>query len=53
MQDDINYTHFQQDISLSLLDYIESFTNDEERNIIKHFFMPPGIFDGVVNILAQ
>jgi hypothetical protein len=53
LHDELKYTHLQQDLSLSLLDYIESFKEDDERNTLKHFFMPPGIFDGVVNILAQ
>jgi len=53
LHDELKYTNLQQDLSLSILDYIESFEDDNERNTLKHFFMPPGIFDGVVNILAQ
>lgn len=40
-------------MSHTLLDYIESFSQGDERNDIKHFFMPPGIFDGIVSILIQ
>jgi hypothetical protein len=52
LHDEYNYTHLQQDVSLSLLDYIEQFEG-EEKEAIRHFFMPPGIFDGVVNTLVQ
>lgn len=50
--DEMGYTHLQQDLCLSLWDYIESFEG-EAYHAAKHFFMPPGIFDGVVSILSQ
>jgi hypothetical protein len=52
LQDELKYTNIQQDISLSLLDYIETFQG-EEKISLKHFFMPPGVFDGLVNVLVQ
>lgn len=48
----MNYIAVQQDLSIDLYDYIHSFQGDEFFDI-KQFFMPPGIFDGVVSILLQ
>lgn len=52
LHDELKYTNIQQDISLSLLNYIETFEG-EEKISLKHFFMPPGVFDGFVNVLVQ
>jgi hypothetical protein len=52
LSDELQYTGVQQDLSLSLLEYIDSHEG-EAKNNLKHFFMPPGLFDGIVSILAQ
>ena len=48
--DESAYTAIVQDISLSMHDYI---SKGERRNELRKFFLPPGVFDGVVNVLAQ
>ena len=53
MQDEDNYVAVYQDICLSVLDYIESQETLEARKDLKEFFAPPGIFDGLVNLLVQ
>lgn len=52
LTDDLNYTHMQQDFSIDLWDYIHSYEGEAFFEI-KQFFMPPGIFDGVISILLQ
>ena len=37
-------------MSLDLHDYIHK---DDKSQSLKKFFMPPGVFDGVVNVLVQ
>ena len=42
----------QQDFCIDLMEVIENWSTDKEENLrIKRFFMPPGLFDGLVNIL--
>ena len=48
---ELQYTGVQQDLSLALLEYIDSHEG-VSKNELKHFFMPPGIFDGIVSILT-
>jgi len=42
----------QQDFSLELLEYIDSYTGDA-HNSLKKFFVHPGIFDGLVSIMIR
>ncbi len=51
LTDELQYTGVQQDLSLALLEYIDSYEG-AAKNELKHFFMPPGIFDGIVSILT-
>jgi hypothetical protein len=51
LTDELQYTGVQQDLSLALLEYIDSHEG-VAKNELKHFFMPPGIFDGIVSILT-
>jgi hypothetical protein len=46
-----SYVALQQDFSLDLLDYIDSFSGSE-LNSMKKFFIHPGIFDGLVSVLV-
>ena len=52
LQDETSYVHLQQDMSLALLDVMESYTG-EEKLAVRDFFNPPGLFDGLVTVLCQ
>ena len=50
LTDDLSYTALVQDMSLALHDYIFM---HERKNELKKFFMAPGVFDGLANVLAR
>lgn len=53
LQDYEGFTAVQQDFSLDLIHVIENFSDVKETNLrVKRFFTPPGIFDGLVTVLA-
>lgn len=51
LEDEMNYTALMQDVSLSLLEYVNK--ECDRRNELRKFFMPPGVFDGIVNVFVQ
>ena len=53
LQDEEHYVALFQDMSLSLLDYIDQQEPYEAHMAYKEFFSSPGVFDGVVNLLVQ
>jgi len=55
LTDEHSYTALVQDFNLSLQEYIEcKKSGDSERRLaLRKFFMPPGVFDGLVNVLVQ
>ena len=55
MHDEHAYTALVQDFSLTLNDYIEQrASGDKERRLVlRKFFMPAGVFDGLINVLVQ
>lgn len=52
LTDEMMYIGLQQDLAHEMLAYIESHTGDA-LNETKQFFMPPGIFDGIISIMMQ
>jgi len=50
LSDEHSYTALVQDITLALHDYIHK---SERKNELRKFFLPPGVFDGVINVLTQ
>ena len=50
LTDEMSFTGLTQDMALSLHDHINK---GEKRSELRKFFMPPGVFDGVVNVLVQ
>lgn len=47
--DEHSYTAIVQDITLDLHDHVNA---GERRNELRKFFLPVGVFDGIVNVLA-
>lgn len=47
--DEHSYTAIMQDITLDLHDHINK---GERRNELRKFFLPAGVFDGIINVLA-
>jgi len=52
LADETSYVQLQQDLSISLLDFISSQTA-EESTALRQFFAHPGVFDGLVSVLVQ
>ena len=50
LDDENAYTAIVQDLSLTLHDYVNV---GDRRNELRKFFLPPGVFDGIINILVQ
>mmetsp|Transcript_20791 Transcript_20791/g.24416 ORF Transcript_20791/g.24416 Transcript_20791/m.24416 type:complete len:224 (+) Transcript_20791:321-992(+) len=50
LSDDVVYTALVQDMALALHDYI---IKHERKNELKKFFLAPGVFDGLVNVLVR
>jgi len=51
LQDETSYMALVQDFSLDLHDLIHK-QPSERRQKLRHFFLPPGVFDGLVNVLV-
>lgn len=49
LKDDTSFTALQQELSLDLIDLIEK---SGQRTEMRKFFMPPGVFDGIINVLV-
>lgn len=48
LQDETFFTAIVQDIAIDLLDWIDEVDTPD----LRRFFRPPGVFDGVVSVLA-
>lgn len=51
LYDESAYTAIVQDVTLNLHDYVNK--NEDRRIALRKFFLPPGVFDGIVNVLVQ
>jgi len=51
--DEVKYVAIYQDFAIELLDFIQKQTPYENYVAHREFFSSPGVFDGLVNVLAQ